>query len=154
MADVVVDCTGDADVAYLSGAAHTVIDKNHALGVTSVFNAVGVQKDEFLKHVESKPATYQDWSNTWEQETDGKENHLKSPYLDNEFNQASKDGAIPEDVARELCGSGSALSEHGEATNLNLVHQTNVDVTNVRDLTAAEMLGRENTVHALNGLKH
>jgi hypothetical protein len=154
LAQRVVDCTGDADVAYLAGAAHTLIDKNHALGVTTVFNAAGVDRDEFLHYTEEKPATYLDWSASWEQETDGKENHLKSPYLEAQFKKAEEDGIIPKDAAKELCGSWSALSEAGEATNLNLVHQTNVDVTDVRDLTKAEMDGRANVMHALNALKH
>merc|ERR1719502_126713 len=47
MADVVIDCTGDADIAHFAGATYTLIDKNHALGVTSVFNAVGVDNEQF-----------------------------------------------------------------------------------------------------------
>ena len=35
--------------------------------------------------------------------------------------------------------SWSALSEAGEATNLNLVHLKGFDACDVRDLTAAEM---------------
>lgn len=154
LADRIVDCTGDADVAYLAGVPHTVIDKNHAMGVTSVFNAAGVNKDEFMKYTQEQPATYLDWSQSWEQETSGKENHLKSPYFEQQFKKAADDGIIPHDKANGLCGSWSALSEAGEATNLNLVHQTKIDVTDVRDLTRAEMEGRENTVYALKALRH
>jgi hypothetical protein len=31
-----------------------------------------------------------DWSRTWEQETTGKEDDLRSPYLDLEFEEARK----------------------------------------------------------------
>mmetsp|Transcript_21326 Transcript_21326/g.37944 ORF Transcript_21326/g.37944 Transcript_21326/m.37944 type:complete len:514 (+) Transcript_21326:83-1624(+) len=154
LADRVIDCTGDADVAYLAGVKFSQVDKEHALGVTSVFNASGVNKDAFLAYTERKPATYQDWSRTWEQETSGKENHLRSPYLDEQFQDAAKDGVIPASEADNLGGSWSALSDAGEATNLNLVHQSKVDVTDVRDLTQAEIKGRANTLHALNALKH
>lgn len=154
LADRVIDCTGDADVAYLAGAQFTMIDKEHALGVTSVFNAVGVDKERFLEYTEERPATYADWSRTWEQETSGKENHLRSPYLDEQFQDAAKAGVIPMATAQKLGGSWSALSDAGEATNLNLVHKTNVDVTDVRELTEAEIEGRANTVHALNALRH
>jgi hypothetical protein len=154
LADRVIDCTGDADVAHFAGVRFTMVDKNHALGVTSVFNAAGVKKDEFLKYTEEKPATYLDWSKTWEQETTGKENHLKSPYLDDQFVMAAEQGVIPKDTHSSLGGSWSALSEAGEATNLNLVHQTRIDVTEVRDLTRAEIHGRTDAIHALKALQH
>jgi len=154
LADCVIDCTGDADVAHLAGARFTMVDKDEAMGVTSVFNASGVDKSKFLEYTEKKPATYQDWSRTWEQETDGKENHLRSPYLDMEFEEAAKEGIIPQRAAgTDLGGSWSALSDAGEATNLNLVHQGGIDVTDVRDLTKAEMSGRAGTVNALAALR-
>lgn len=53
-------------------------------------------------------------------ETDGKENHLKSPYLDDEFVKAREQGIITD--ADNIGGSWSALSDAGEATNLNLAH--------------------------------
>ena len=53
-------------------------------------------------------------------ETDGKENHLKSPYLDEEFVKARELGIIKD--ADNVGGSWSALSDAGEATNLNLAH--------------------------------
>lgn len=153
LADRVIDCTGDADVAHLAGAEFTMVDRSQAMGVTTVFNAAGVRKDEFLEYTEKRPATYLDWSRTWEQETDGKENHLRSPYLDDQFEQAVADGVIPKSEEVSLGGSWSALSDAGEATNLNLVHQTQVDCTDVRELTRAEIQGRAGTVHALNALR-
>jgi hypothetical protein len=130
-----------------------MVDKAQAMGVTTVFNASGVDKAQFLDYTEKRPATYLDWSRTWEQETTGKENHLRSPYLDQQFEEAVDKGVVPKDQDTSLGGSWSALSDAGEATNLNLVHQTQVDCTNVRELTEAEMKGRAGTVHALNALK-
>ena len=67
-----------------------------------------------------------------------------------EFVEAAEKGVIPKLPSHVgIGGSWSALSDAGEATNLNLVHLKGVDVTNVFDLTRAEMDGRENTVHAL-----
>eukprot|EP00971_Amphidinium_carterae_P048589 957704-Amphidinium_carterae.1 len=60
LAERIVDCTGDADVAFLAGVEFTKIDKEHAMGVSTVFNAAGVQKNDFLAYAESRPATYQD----------------------------------------------------------------------------------------------
>ena len=42
---------------------------------------------------------------------------------------------IPAEDTKNIGGSWSALSEAGEATNLNLVHLTNIDCTDVEDLT-------------------
>ena len=63
--------------------------------MTTVLNCSGVDRGNFLKYTESHPATYEDWSRTWDQETTGKENHLRSPYLDTEFDRAREAGAIP-----------------------------------------------------------
>lgn len=52
-----------------------------------------------------------------------------------------------------LTGSWSALSEAGEATNLNLVHMTGYNTLDKEDLTKAEMEGRRGSVQALKVLK-
>lgn len=153
LAKRVIDCTGDADIAHFAGGEYAVEPKKERMSVTTVFNASGVDKKDFLEYTERNPATYADWSRTWDQETDGKEDGLRSPYLDLEFEKARKEGVIPADT-QNLGGSWSALTEAGEATNLNLVHINDVDCTNVRDLTRAEMEGREQTMHAMAALKH
>jgi len=156
LARCVIDCTGDADVAHLAGAEYTVCPKEESLGTTAVFNCAGVDKQRFLQYTENNPRTYKDWSRTWEQEGDGtgKEDNLRSPYLSEEFEEAIKRKVIPENEhTREFGGSWSALSDAGEATNLNLVHMKGVDVTDVQDLTRAEMEGRAQTLHALQALR-
>lgn len=45
-----------------------------------------------------------------------------SPYLDMEFEKARENGVIPKAVTQNIGGSWSALSDAGEATNLNLAH--------------------------------
>ena len=85
-------------------------DKKERMGMTTVLNVSGVDKQRFVEYTENNPATYkvsaetrlevtnilislhQDWSRTWDQETTGKEDSLRSPYLDTEF-----------DKAREVC---------------------------------------------------
>jgi hypothetical protein len=57
-------------------------------------------------------------------------------------------------TTNDMCGTWSALSDAGEATNLNLVHQPDVDGTDVFELTRAEMEGRAQTLHALTALRH
>lgn len=38
----VIDCTGDADIAYFSGCRYTTLPLDKSLGVTSVFNVSGL----------------------------------------------------------------------------------------------------------------
>jgi ribulose 1,5-bisphosphate synthetase/thiazole synthase len=152
LAKRVIDCTGDADIAHLAGAPYRKTPKDEMMGVTTVFSCSGVDKQKFVDYTEKNPATYQDWSRTWQQETTGKEDHLRSPYLDQEFERARELGVIPQET-QNLGGSWSALSDAGEATNLNLVHMMGLDCTDVLDLTTAEMQGRRETLHALMALK-
>ena len=104
--------------------------REEMLGVTTVFSCSGVNKRRFLEHVEAHPATYATWSRRggeWCQQTADKEEHLRSPFLQEEFERAVDAGVIPADeVTSNLCGTWSALSDAGEATNLNLVHQSGV----------------------------
>ncbi len=75
-------------MAYLAGAEYRKTPRAEMMGVTTVLNCAGVERTRFLEYTERNPATYRDWSRTWEQETTGKEDHLRSPYLDREFEEA------------------------------------------------------------------
>lgn len=78
----VIDCSGDADVAYFAGCKYTSLPLDKSLGVTSVFNVAGVDKEKFLQYVSKDPQTYLDWNTgTWSQDTTGKEDNLNSPYF-------------------------------------------------------------------------
>jgi ribulose 1,5-bisphosphate synthetase/thiazole synthase len=148
----VIDCTGDADIAYLAGASYRKTPKDEMMGVSTIFSCSGVNKEAFINYVDNNPATYKDWSNTWQQETTGKEEDLRSPYLDKEFQKAKELGIIPNTI-KSLGGSWSALTDAGEATNLNLVYMSGYDCTNVMDLTHAEMEGRKEALYAIIALK-
>jgi len=154
----VIDCTGDADVAYLAGARCTKRDRRERMGVSTVFSCSGVDKQAFIDYTETNPATYKTWSRRggeWCQQTADKEEHLRSPFLQEEFEKAIAAGVIPATPSNmDLGGSWSALSDAGEATNLNLVHQPGVDGTDAAELTRAEMEGRAQTLHAIAALKH
>jgi hypothetical protein len=47
--------------------------------------------------------------------TDGKEDELFSPYLEEPFDKAREKGIIPAGL-KSIGGTWSAISEHGEAT--------------------------------------
>jgi hypothetical protein len=148
----VIDCTGDADIAHLAGCSYRKTPKDEMLGVSTIFSCSNIDKERFLKYTEDNPATYSDWGGFWIQETSGKENHLRTPYLDKEFQQAKELGIIPK--TSSIGGSWSSLTDAGEATNLNLVYMKNYDCTDVNDLTKAEMEGRKETLHAIMALRH
>merc|ERR1719456_2150197 len=117
LAQTVIDCSGDADIAHLAGADYSVQPKESSLGATAVFNCAGVDKKRFLEYTEKNPRTYKDWSRTWQQEGDGtgKEDDLRSPYLDQEFEKARKAGVIPVEETKNFGGSWSSLTDAGEA---------------------------------------
>lgn len=154
LAKRIVDCTGDADIAFMAGCPYTTVKKEERMGCTQVFNVAGLEKKKFLDHVEANPRTYANWSDgEWKQETSGKENHLRTPYLSPEFKTAVDKGILNKTEAEGLGGSWSALSDAGEATNLNLVHMKGYDCTNVRDLTKAEINGRRKAQLAMKALQ-
>ena len=152
----IIDCTGDADVAYFAGAKCRQNKKQDAMGLTQVFNAAGVNTELFKEHIANNSATYADWSEgEWQQQTTGKEESLKSPYLSKEFTQAAAEGIVPANLpGQSLGGTWSGISDAGEATNLNLVHMKGFNPLDVRDLTKAEMIGRKNALNALIVLKN
>eukprot|EP00009_Paramoeba_aestuarina_P007475 CAMPEP_0201517770 /NCGR_PEP_ID=MMETSP0161_2-20130828/8804_1 /ASSEMBLY_ACC=CAM_ASM_000251 /TAXON_ID=180227 /ORGANISM="Neoparamoeba aestuarina, Strain SoJaBio B1-5/56/2" /LENGTH=483 /DNA_ID=CAMNT_0047915381 /DNA_START=210 /DNA_END=1661 /DNA_ORIENTATION=+ len=152
-ADRVIDCTGDADVTHLAGGRYWRVPREKNMGVTMVFGCSGVDKQKFEEYTEKNPATYADWSVTWPQTTAGKENHLNSPYLEQQFLQAEKEGLYKKEKNVSIGGSWSALTDAGEATNLNLVHLSRVDCCNAEELTNAEMEGRKQVLNAIAALK-
>ena len=46
LADRVIDCTGDADIAAMAGAEYRKTVKEEMMGCTTVFNCAGVDRCE------------------------------------------------------------------------------------------------------------
>ena len=107
----------------------------------------GVDRERFLAYVKSHPSTYKNWA----LETTGKEDDLFSPYLSAPFQMAKAAGEIPGNV--DIAGTWSRLSEHGEATYINVVYMRGYDATDVRDLTRGEIEGRRQAMWAFDALK-
>ncbi|MGA7656000.1 MAG: FAD-dependent oxidoreductase, partial [Methylocella sp.] len=112
----------------------------------------GVDRARFLEYVKASPKKYKDWGKNWEMKTGGKEDELFSPYLEEPFDKARESGIIPAGL-KSIGGTWSAISEHGEATYLNMVHMLEYDGTDVRDLTRAEMEGRRQAMLAIKALQ-
>jgi hypothetical protein len=147
LAKRVIDATGDADIACRAGAPYRIAKKSDLLGVTVSFSCSGVDTQRFFKYVQAYPARLKHWA----EKTTGKEDNLFSPYLSEPFRKARKAGEIPADV--DIAGTWSSLTQEGEATYLNMVYMLGFDSTDVRDLTRAEMQGRQQAVWAIAALK-
>jgi hypothetical protein len=152
LAKVVIDASGDADIAYRAGVPSSKMPKDEMLGVTVMFSCAGINKARFMDYVSENPTTYSDWSKLWNIKTTGKEDDLFSPYLEKPFNLARDAGIIPENI-KSIGGTWGSITDSGEATNLNIVYMTGYDCTNVWDLTAAEIEGRRQAILAIEALR-
>ncbi len=148
----VVDATGDADLAARAGAPCRVTPVGERMGMGLVFSCVGVDRRRFLEHVAAQGPTYGDWRRGWKVTTTGKEDGLFSPYLQEPFDQAREAGLIPDDVT-DLGGTWGRVTAAGEVTCLNMVYLAGRDCTDVRDLTWAEIEGRQRALLALEALR-
>ena len=153
LAKVVIDATGDADIAYRAGAPCITNPLSERLSMTMAFNCCGIDKKRFMEYVASDPATYNDWGQDWAQQTSGLENDMFSPYFEKQFAQARKEKIIP-DSEWDFCGSWSTVTDDGQATYLNLVHLGGRDCADVRDLTYAEIEGRKQVLDAIKAMNH
>ncbi|WP_068088046.1 FAD-dependent oxidoreductase [Polycladidibacter stylochi] len=159
LANSVVDCSADGDIAYFSGCEMETRPKNEMLGLTVMLNCVGVDVAKFQEYIDEVKPTYGDWGtgfSDWSNKSGGiatsrKEDNMFSPYLEEPFKRAKEDGLIPQDA--KVCGTYSTFSEHGEATQLNLVTIRGLDCTSVEDLTKGEVEGRKNCMHAITALR-
>jgi ribulose 1,5-bisphosphate synthetase/thiazole synthase len=153
LARVVIDATGDADVAQRAGAPtfKTPVETMQAASV--MFHLAGVDKKAFLAGVRADPQTYKDWSTgEWEIETSGKEDSMFSPFLAKPFAQAIRDGVIPAHL-NTISGTWGAVHDTGELTYMNLVHLAGCDGTDPDSLTRFEIEGRKQSMLAIEALR-
>ncbi len=153
LAKRIIDATGDADIAALSGAPCRKTPKEDMLPVTVMFSCSGVDRARFLDYVKANPKKYKDWGKNWEIAKGGKEDEMFSPYLDEPFDKARASGIIPPSL-KSIGGTWSAISDTGEATYLNMVHMPAFDGTAVRDLTRGEIEGRRQAMLAIKALQY
>lgn len=152
LAKMVIDASGDADIAQRAGAPCYKMPRHEMLGVTVLFSCSGIHKARFMEYVRAHPTTYSDWGKLWDVETSGKEADLFSPYLEEPFNRARKDGLIPANI-KSIGGTWSTITEDGEATGLNMVYMTDIDCTDIWDLTSAEIEGRRQALLAIEAMR-
>ena len=153
LARVVIDATGDADVAHRAGAPVHHPPREELQAASVMFHLAGVDKTRFMEDVKENPQTYADWSSgEWTVETDGKEDAMFSPFLKKPFETARKAGVIPADLTT-IAGTWGAVHDSGEMTYMNLVHLGNCDGTDPADLTHFEIEGRKQAMLAIEALR-
>lgn len=153
LAKVVIDATGDADIAHRAGAPVTHPPREELQAASVMFHVAGVDKTRFMEEVRANPQTYADWSTgEWTVETDGKEDDMFSPFLKKPFETARKAGVIPADLTT-IAGTWGAVHDSGEMTYMNLVHLGNCDGTDPADLTHFEIEGRRQAMMAIEALR-
>ena len=153
LAKVVIDATGDADIAQRAGAPtiKTPVEQMQAASV--MFHLAGVDKKAFMAGIKSDPQTYSDWSTgEWQIETSGKEDKMFSPFLGKPFAQAIKDGIIPAHL-NTIAGTWGAMHDTGELTYMNLVHLAGCDGTDPDSMTKFEIEGRRQAMLAIEALR-
>jgi hypothetical protein len=153
MGKIVIDGTGDADIAERSGAPTYKTPIEHMMAASVMFHLTGVNKQAFLKGIAEDPQTYKDWEgNGWTIETTGKEDEMFSPFLRKPFKKAMDAGVIPADMTT-LGGTWGAISDQGDLTYLNIVHLSGIDGTDVHSLTAGEIEGRRQAMYATEAIR-
>ncbi len=153
LARVVIDATGDADIATRAGAAVVKTPLEEMQAASVMFHLAGVNKAAFMAEVRADPQTYKDWSTgEWQVETDGKEDDMFSPFLKKPFARAIAEGVIPAHL-NTIAGTWGALHDTGELTYMNLVHLAGVDGTCPDSMTRAEIEGRKQAMLAIEALR-
>ncbi len=154
MAKVVIDATGDADIAHRAGAPCRMAPREDLMAASVMFHLAGVDKTAFMEGIKADPQTYADWGGggEWNIETSGKEDEMFSPFLHKPFAQAIKAGLIPPHL-NTIAGTWGAMHDSGELTYMNLVHLAGIDGTDPDSLTAGEIEGRKQAMLAIEALK-
>ena len=153
LANVVIDATGDADVAHRAGAPTVKTPRELMQAASVMFHLAGVDKRAFLDGVRADPQTYADWATgEWTIETSGKEDDMFSPFLGKPFERAIHDGFLPASLDT-ISGTWGAIHDTGELTYMNLVHLAGCDGTDPESLTAFEIEGRRQAMLAIDVLR-
>jgi hypothetical protein len=148
LAKRVIDATGDADIAHFSGAPYSKLPKHELSKVAMNFGCSGIDMPKFIRHMVRHDLRY---LRDWAKETSGKESNELTTDLMAPYDKAKEAGEIPKDVP--MRSHWTTATPLGEIKNMNTVNVFDVDGTDVRDLTHAEIEGRQRVIWALNALR-
>ncbi|MCK4975895.1 MAG: FAD-dependent oxidoreductase [Anaerolineales bacterium] len=147
LAKRVIDCSGDADVAFHAGAPYHKAPKKDQLGVTVNFGCSGIDGGRFVQYALEHSQTMGEWA----KESTGKDAELISTFLTAPFDRAKEAGEIPKDIY--LGCYWSPPNAAGEIKSLNATYMLGLDATDVWDLTEGELVGRQHAIWAVEALR-
>ncbi|WP_283956166.1 FAD-dependent oxidoreductase [Escherichia coli] len=61
LANVIIDCTGDADIAWFAGAPFIKREREELMCMTTVFSCANINKNAFMQNIKSTEPKYGDW---------------------------------------------------------------------------------------------
>ncbi len=150
MAKRVIDATGDADVAYYAGAPYRKDPKSALMGVTLNFSCSGVDVKEFftyyLKEVQEKPGLFAYLRQSRELFFMDELSCLLEPIED-----IKKGIKLTNDI--NIKSFWTHYAEAGDINSFNGIHMSEIDCTDVWDLTKAEIEGRKRIIQAVKKLR-
>ncbi len=150
MAKRVIDATGDADIAYHAGAPYRKDPKNKLMGVTVNFGCSGVDIHKFITYliekIQKKPKFLPYFQQSGELSFMDDFTCFLEP-----INRANKGDIVPESIPiRKIWNQ---YVELGIINSFNGIHISDIDCTDVFDLTKAEMEGRKRIIKLINSLR-
>lgn len=133
---VVIDASGDGDIAVRAGAAFRTGDEDgRMMGITTNFGVSAVDTDVFYRYIEEHPETIR----------------AESHGLREIFRKAKSRG---EWSSPRLIGAWHTIYEDtGEMTDMNFTMVADVDGTDIHDLTRAEIEGRKQVLECIRVLQ-
>jgi hypothetical protein len=149
LAKRVIDATGDADIAFHAGAPYRKDPKEELQAVSVSFGCSGVDVKRLTEYAKEHHANI----GSWAKETAGKENSLLCTCFGDAFTKAREAGDIPKDVPLRGGPWFHSLTEAGEATYINSIFIRGKDPTDIRDLTKAEIEGRQLVMWVIAAMK-
>ena len=143
LAKRVIDCTGDADVAHFAGASYRQSGPAELMESTIQFGLSGAGLSKLLIYLFLNSGTIGDPGEIPE----------LTPILVEPYRKAKEAGEIPEEDDVEYMTMFGTYTALGELPDMNTIHLRGVDPTDVLQLTAAEMKGRERAIWAIQALR-
>ncbi len=150
MAKRVIDATGDADIAFHAGAPYKEAPINERMGVTVNFGCSGVDVRKFMTFLLGKMQKNTNFIPYLKQSgelffMDDFTNFIEP------LNKANNEDTVPEEIP--LSKIWKQYLELGIINSFNGIHISNIDCTDILDLTKAEMEGRARLIKVLKALR-
>jgi len=145
----VIDATGDADITFHAGAPFREAPKKDRMGVTVNFGYSGVDINKFLTFLLEK---MQKSSNFIPYLKQSGELFFMDDFTNfiEPLNKIDNEETVPDDIP--LSKIWKQYVELGIINSFNGIHMSNIDCTDVLDLTKAEIEGRSRIVKGIKFL--